>query len=572
MVDSPTNNFCTWNPLANEPAGVGTLAEGNLKGTTGSAYNGFGSTMHIIPDGKTYIEFTPTAMANNYYVGVLATEQIAVQQKFYNGGPFYGYRTDGLFIYNPTDDPNDEANVSTDVNTFGVGDIGQLAIDTTANKIWIGKNNTWQFSGTQNPSAGTGGYSMTAHPAGWQVVFGTGSVSSSNTAVVNFGQDSSFAGNKTAQGNQDSNDIGDFYYEPPTDFLALCTSNLPDATVIPSEHFNTALYTGTGSSQSISVGFQPDATWIKNKSHAYGSVMANAVVGSDKYLRPYDNVAETTDSETISSFDSDGFSVGTSLQSNNNTSSLVSWNWKAATTASGTTTGSGTGKSYSAQYNTDAGFSIISYEGNGTAGHEIPHHLSAALDFWVVKRRPDTDHWFVGHSKLASDYETDFLILSLNDAKADSDDYWDDTKPTSSVFTCGGTNDVNGDTVDYIAYCWHSVDGYSRVGSYKGNGLEDDEAPFVYTGFRPAWVMIKNSTASGSWFIFDTKQSTYNVIDDYLIADGGGVGATGSTEASIDSLANGFKVRQEDDNINDSGETFIYLAFAETPFRYANAR
>ena len=558
MVDSPTNNFATLNSIAGGTNSA--FSEGNLKnvGTVSS----FSKAYCTIPitSGKWYTELCGVNVANNaIQVGITSVNPIrsnSNQNGEESGTSFYGLYNSGRsggYIFN-------DASATNSLTRANDDDIIGIAFDADAGNVKYYINNTLVGSAS--------GYSPTNVSGTFWFCLITRDVGSS---VINFGQDSSFAGAVTAQGNQDSNGIGDFYYEPPTDFLALCTSNLPDVAVTPSEHFNTILYTGNGGTPShTGVGFQPDLVWTKGRSTTHYNLLFDSVRGATEVLRSEVNNAEYTQTDSLVSFDSDGFSTEEYSQINTDTETYVAWNWKAATTASGTTTGSGTGKSYSAQYNTDAGFSIISYEGNGTAGHEIPHHLSATLDFWVVKRRPDTDHWFVGHSGLASDYETDYLILSLNEAKTDSDDHWDDTKPTSSVFTCGGTDDVNGDTVDYIAYCFHSVDGYSKVGSYTGNG--DDDGTFIYTGFRPAFLIVKAAdVASKSWLLFDNKRNTSNPIQVVLYPDTTAAEETFTSEP-FDFTSNGFKSRKNSSKFNGSGSTYIYLAFAETPFKYSNAR
>ncbi len=571
-VDSPTNNFCTWNPLSNEITANATLAEGNLKGTTGQDYNGTGSTMNIFDNGKTYIEFTPTAIANDYYVGILASEEIGTQQKLYNGGPCYVYRTDGLLIYNPTNNPADEANVSTDVNTFGVGDIGQLAIDTTANKIWIGKNNVWQMSGTQNPSTGTGGYTIASHAAGYTVVFGTGSNDSSNTGVVNFGQDSSFAGTKTAQGNQDGNDIGDFYYTPPTGFLALCTKNLPDVAVVPSEHFNTILYTGDGASTHAvtGVGFQPDWVWLKHRTATYHHSVWDSVRGVHKQLYTSGTHAEADESTSVKSFDTDGFTLGNKGNVNNDSGAadnFVAWNWKANGSGSSNTNGTITS---TVSANVDAGFSIATWTGSGSAG-TIGHGLSKTPEMIITFARSNGDSHRTYHSGLTDPTE-DYLKLDSTSAETDgSFTTWNSTAPTSSVFSVWYDNSNNGSGRTYLAYAFHSVDGYSKVGSYTGNSSTD--GTFIYTGFRPAYFLCKNIAQAEGWEVWDGTREPYNLMTKKLSPNTTEVEWTSSTtHYAIDFLSNGVKLRTTYSAVNNNAQTFIYIAFAETPFKYSNAR
>jgi hypothetical protein len=345
------------------------------------------------------------------------------------------------------------------------------------------------------------------------------------------------------------------------------------------------LYTGNGSSAGTEnaitgLGFQPDFVWLKSRSHDIYHAHYNVLTGVDAQL--HIGTEAEYDRDSFVSFDSDGFTVKRAdaghTQTNLDGGKFAAWCWKAATAASGPTTGSGTGKAYSARYNTDAGFSLIAYEGNDTAAHTIPHHLSIAPELIVVKRREATDPWCVYHEKLHASTPEQYADEWNATASFHDTTYWNDTAPTSSVFALGSINNVNGVDEGYIAYCWHSVDGYSKVGGYEGNG--NDDGTFVYTGFRPAYLWIKNIDASSNWSLYDSErhmisdviQTTkpYNPNKTTVIINATSVEDDHET-FTIDLLSNGFKCRT-DGTITNASNTYIYFAIAETPFKYSNAK
>jgi hypothetical protein len=399
-----------------------------------------------------------------------------------------------------------------------------------------------------------------------------------NSAVANFGQDSSFAGNKTAQGNQDGNGIGDFYYTPPTGFLALCTKNLPDPTVIPSEHFNTVLYAGDNTDRGITgVGFQPDFTWIKLRSTSGGHGLFDAVRGSGKRLTSGATAAETTNYSLgyLNSFDSDGFTVvdGTDADgyftSNKSGETYVAWNWKGGGAAVSNTSGSITS---SVSANVDAGFSIVSYTGNGTTGATVGHGLSSAPEMILHKNRDQAWEWRVYHKALASSGDVDYLVLN-NTTSAGNDptgQTWYNTETTPSVFYIGGNGQNTNNSGDaMLTYCFHSVDGYSKVGSYIGNGSAD--GTFVHLGFRPAYVMVKSTSGANNWVVHDNQRDPDNATVEDLYPDLSAV-EQNSNGNQFDFLSNGFKLVATGGTTNGSGVTFIFLAFAEMPSKWTNAR
>ena len=329
----------------------------------------------------------------------------------------------------------------------------------------------------------------------------------------------------------------------------------------PSDYFNTKLYTGNGSTQSITgVGFQPDWVWIKNRSSAYSHQAYDAVRGSTKKLLVDGVDAEATDANGLTSFDSDGFSLGTNIGVNENTSNHVAWNWLANGSGSSNSDGS---ISSTVSANTTSGFSIVKWTGSG-ANATIGHGLGAVPKWIWVKSLNNTTWHMIYHVGTGNDSE---LGLNSTNAASASSTAWQDTDPTTSVFYVGGSA---GDGVnysgDYVAYCFAEKKGFSKFGSYTGNGNAD--GTFVYTGFKPAFVMVKKSSASGdNWSILDNKRNTFNVMDKYL--DPNSSNAEGTADI-WDFTSNGFKMRNTFSGYNASGATFIFMAFAEHPLVSSN--
>ena len=330
----------------------------------------------------------------------------------------------------------------------------------------------------------------------------------------------------------------------------------------PSDYFNTKLYTGNGSTQSITgVGFQPYFTWIKSRNDTNSHFLFDAVRGATKLINSNSNNAESTQADTLTSFDSDGFSLGDGTGVNGNSDTEASWNWLAGTAVSGSTTGSGTTKTYTGSVNTTSGFSIIKFIGNGTAGHTIPHHLGAVPKMIIVKVLNAVADPLVYQYKNTTEPQTEFLRLNSTNATQDEATIWNDTAPTSSVFSLGTEASVNENGKNLIAYCFADVQGYSKFGSYTGNGNVD--GPFFYTGFKPAFVMIKASSRTGDWVMYDNKRSVFNIVTKRLNAN---LNSAEDTDNFLDFCSNGIKIRNTYGSHNTSGETYIYMAFAENPF------
>ena len=333
----------------------------------------------------------------------------------------------------------------------------------------------------------------------------------------------------------------------------------------PEAYFQTVLYTGDASTQSVTLpgdtDMQPDLVWIKNRDEAQDFAIFDSVRGTQKQIKSNTNEEELTRTDALSAFNTDGFTVGSRLSVNGSADKIVAWCWKANGSGSANTDGSTNTASTSA--NTTSGISICKYEGNGTQGSTIGHGLGVAPTFVIAKSLSQAQHWAVGHIALPF---TKYMTLNSTDALADHHNRWGDTNPSSSVITIGDQDTVNTDGDDYICYAFTPIQGFSKFGSYTGNGNAD--GTFIYTGFRPAWIMIKKSSGAGnSWEIFDNKRVGYNVDNNNIRAD---ASDSEYTTDRLDILSNGFKCRATTTNVNGSGSTYIYMAFAEAPFVNSN--
>ena len=571
MVDSPTNNFATWNSL-NLPAAA-VLSEGNTKLTQTSNDRGGAGTM-AISSGKFYFEIYYTA-GSNPEIGLAPMSQNYANSGATNSTDKFLFISNNGGVRTPAWTATSTTGLSSQT---GISVIG-FAIDADAGKAWF-TNASGTYFNSGNPA--TGSNPQATFDSDWLTQTGGGVVpfagiytGTGSDIRINFGSDSSFAGAKTPQGKQDSNDIGDFFHQPPSGYLALCSVNLPSVDVIPSENFNTVLYTGTRQNKVISgVGFQPDFIWLKTRSTASNHALVDSVRGGGKALQPnttsYENQYGAQD-DKVTAFSSDGFSLGVDAAGygfNDNNSTYAAWNWKAGGSASSNTDGTITTQ---VSANPSAGFSIVSYTGNATNATKLGHGLSSAPTLVIVKSRTSAAPWKVGGSVIQSLYgdgtnNSAFLYLNT-DAAADqhTTGFQGNTATTIQV---GADSDTNASGKTYIAYAFHSVDGYSKVGSYVGNGNAD--GPFVNCGFRPAFVLWKRSDSAIEWNIMDSTRSTANPLGLDLYPNISN--AEYDYGEIVDYLSNGFKFRNGTVLSNASGGKYLYLAFAETPFKFSNAR
>ncbi|WP_290941262.1 hypothetical protein [Hyphomonas sp.] len=323
----------------------------------------------------------------------------------------------------------------------------------------------------------------------------------------------------------------------------------------PGLYFNTKLYTGNGTTDhSITgVGFQPDWTWLKKRNNADDHILQDAVRTATKYIISNSNAAEATYAEGFKSFDSDGFTLGNANNTNQNTHTFVAWNWKANGAGSSNSSGSITS---TVSVNTTAGFSIVKY--TGTGGTEtVGHGLGVTPKMIMVKNLDSSENWGVWHTAIAANK---YLGLNQTNAVATNTAIWNNTLPTNAVFSIGN-NARTGGSDNYVAYCFANVKGYSRFDSYIGNG--NANGSFIYTGFKPIFVMIKKTNATSSWTMWDNKRSSNeNNIPLYANLNNA---ESAQTTVKLDLLSNGFKIRGNGSNVNTSGSTYVYMAFAEEP-------
>ena len=343
----------------------------------------------------------------------------------------------------------------------------------------------------------------------------------------------------------------------------------------PSAYFKVQLYTGNSSTNAqtfadTDTDMQPDMVYIKQRSVAgHETGIFDAVRGTSKDLNGNSNSAEGTQSG-LTAFGSDGFTLGSANDFNYNNYTYVAWCWKAGG-GSGSSNETGSINTTSTSVNTTSKFSISAYTGNDTAGATIGHGLGAVPHFVMVKCRSHAQHWAVYHHKNTSAPETDFLILSTDAATADSVNRWNDTAPSSTLITFGQENQINGPSYTYAAYAWSEVQGFSKFGSYTGNGNAD--GPFVNLGFRPAFIMTKKTDATNAWNMLDSTRDTANPLDNLLWANVTDAedGYSSTATARYDFLSNGFKcVNGDGSAFNTSGSTYIYMAWAEAPFVNSN--
>ena len=334
----------------------------------------------------------------------------------------------------------------------------------------------------------------------------------------------------------------------------------------PSVHFQTKLFTGNGSSRSITndgnSDLQPDFVWVTSRSNGYNRGMFDSTRGPTKEINSNQATTEATLSGGLSAFDSDGFSFqGASY--NTNAYTFVAWQWKANAGSRTTFNESGDNPGGGYQANTTAGFSVVDYVGTGDNGATVSHGLGAVPHWIMFKNRDTAQTWVVYHHLNTSAPETDILQLEATNATYDSNTYFNDTAPTSSVFSLGTSNDLNKDDDEIIAYVWTGIKGFSKFGGYRGNGSTD--GTFVFTGFKPAWIMIKNTAASANWHMYDNQRDVRNVAETALQANTNAQEFT--TNNKIDFLSNGFKIRAGDEvSTNTSGSNYVYMAFAEHPY------
>ena len=564
-TDTPTNNFATLNPnwksrLAND----GTFSEGNtVRNFSTSTDRGYGFSTIGVTSGKWYWEVKVTDITRATY-GVGYDSVASFTSPFYDNSP-----SNGFGHYASSTSLNYDNTSTAYATALSNNDIAMIALDMDNHLCWFGKNGTWFNSATQSEIENGTATNDATTAMGTQQNLNSGepvfpfvadlSSTGASGFQVNFGNPSF----SISSGNTDDNGYGNFEYAPPTGYLALCTQNLATA-LSPtiddgSQYFNTVLKTGAGAGSYTGVGFQPDFLWFKRRDSSGPHFLIDSTRGSSKYLASESTAAETTDATFLTSIDSDGWTGGSGFYGSPAT--LATWNWKA----NGGTTSSNTDGSITStvQANTTAGFSIVTYTGNGGTGATVGHGLGVAPKVVIVKPRNGTTAygWRI-YTEMTGN--TKYLLLNATDPANTFGD-WNNTSPTSSVFTVNSTSPqvVNESGTSYLAYCFAEIEGYSKFGSYTANGSTD--GVFLYTGFRPAFLIVKITSTVGDWILIDNKRSDYNVTNKWLNPNQSSAEQTSSNN-NCDFLSNGIKLRSNNGDFNFGSNTYIYMAFAENPF------
>ena len=546
VLDSPTNysngtvggNYATFNPLSwamssNGGVNPGALiSDGNLRSDGNGAWASAIATMAIPHTGKWYFEYG--VLGDNTNIGLFKPVYDydgTIRDSTGSRACWYGFN--GTVYHWVTGYVTD----STAPDTYGSGDIIALAVDSDAFTVGYYKNGVLQYTQTLVAALQTELTAGNMFPG----VDTYGGVD----CTINFGQ----------QG---------FAYSPPTNYKALCAENLPAPAVADgSTAFTSSLYTGNGSTQSISTtGLSPDFVWIKGRNFSGDHALFDTVRGVTKRLRSNQTNAENTDANTLTAFNSSGFSVGSSSAVNNNGYSFVAWAWDAGTSTVSNTDGNITSQ---VRANTTTGTSIVSYTGNGSIGQTVGHGLNSAPTFIIAKNRDYVIRWPIFHTDVGPG---NALILNTTGTPTGGTGIWGNTDPTSSVFTISNDGEANRNGDDYIAYCFAPIPGFSKFGVYGGTALTN--GPLVQTGFRPAWVLIKNISIVENWLLFDSARDPVNGVVDYLLPND--TGSESSSQVWLDFLSNGFKIRATNSAINGQQHSIVYMAFAEHPLKTVRAR
>ena len=550
VIDSPTNfdadsgnnvgNYATWNPL-DKNTNI-TLSNGNLDAAETSGSNHFAGrcTMKFPSSGKFYYEAQVNTLGGACCIGVDNSGR--ANPSLANSGVY-------LILVNSTG--NVQRYIGSSYTAFdgqystpAVGSILQVAYDADADKLWLGMDNKWMGSGTSangNPSTGSEATASNVSDPFPSVNLVTSALS------VNFGQ-------------------RPFAFEPPTGYQAICAQNFTDPTVADgSAYFDAKLYTGNGSTQTVSgLNMSPDLVWLKSRSAADNHSFFDSVRGAPKGFHTNLNAAEFNDPSTLTGFTSDGWTMAGHAVTNANNQNYVGWAWDAGSSTASNTDGSITAQ---VRASTSSGFSIITYTGTGGAA-TVGHGLNAVPEMIIVKNRNNANSWSMYHVGLGN---TKTIALNSDATPPGANSaYWNNTTPTNSVYSVGSSDQMNGGYGNtYAAYAFAPIDGYSAFGSYTGNGSAD--GVFVYTGFRPAFLLYKRTDSAQPWYIVDTSRDPDNIVLG-LLSPNQNVAEDTSTGGVLDLNSNGFKARASFATVNGSGGTYIYAAFAEHPFKTARAR
>ena len=550
VIDTPENNFCTLDYNAKRDAATVLLTEGGLRlNYTSSSWEGCASSW-LLKSGKWYWELDIGDDTTYHCIGIVRMGE-NIGDIIASGNYDYGLYTGGFGIthgYNPVRVlVNQTVSNSGNLDAPAANNILMVAVDADANKIWFGTNGVWNDkNGVGDPANGSNADYTSADGLDCDLfdyvpVYTIYGLSAGTTDKVNFGQLTGLA-----QAN--------FNYTPPTGFNSLCTENLPDPVLDDcGDAVDVVLYEGTGAELEISdLAFQPDFVWIKNRDATDSHQIFDSLRGA---TYPYDcndgTGAEAQDADTLTSFDSDGFTVNVDVKVNTNTENYVAWCLKEGA---------------------DYGFDIVTYEGTGVA-QAINHNLGVVPKMiWVWNRsqgRSAPVYHYAGLNK--TDPETDYGLMDVTNAWTDSNTMWDDTAPTSTQFTVGTEDNTNENGEDHVAYLFADAEGLTKVFHYEGNG--NAAGPYVYCGFRPRIILYKNADdGSRDWRIYDTERNPINGENTLRCLPDDNAAEASEGAVIVDILSNGFKIKNSSAFVNGNNNTIIGVAFAEQPFKYANAR
>ena len=566
-----SGNFTKWTPLfKGTPSSALTVGNTRFDGSTNNAT---ALTDFAIPVGTKFYAEILTVIQNGIYAifGIAPpttdlTSYTRTQTNIY-GMEFRTQSASNWTVNSVANGTLDPTNPDSGPNVGQTAErvIG-IAVNRVDNELKLYLDNTLKFT-LSIPS--TGEYHFFATHTG-----ATGYTQTHHN--FNGGHDSTGGGDFTAASNADDNGFGEFQYSPPSGHLACCSANLPISDDIdpaqtdddyPSKQFDTVLYTGNASTNNITgLNFQPDLVWIKIRNTASNAVLVDSLRGTNKMIHPNNTDVEVT-TANLTSFNSNGFSLdGTSnyqANYNGNGNTYVAWCWRAN---GGTTASNSNGAiSSTVQANQAAGFSIVQWTANATSSvaTTVGHGLSKAPEFVITKSRDSAGNWCVTHTGLSS--TSHMLFLNTDGAQTDKSGNGSMSANTSTVFSVNATDGSNSPNTDaMIAYVWHSVEGYSKFGSYTGNSNND--GPFIYTGFRPRMVFLKLRDSAGDWWIYDSARDTANPVNKYISWDRTDANATG---LNTDFLSNGFKLRNTSGDFNSSA-TILYGAWGDVSFKYQN--
>ena len=586
MQDTPSNNFAVWNE--NDADSDLTITGGSTRAESGTNQNhsNVRSTFTMKPNtGKWYCEcLNDGEIAGGTAVAFgLTTPQFKVDNThpISSSSGFYGaYHSNGANIAA-------NGGVTGDMDVTGTRSIWQVAYNSDNGQYWFGINNQYYEAnaGTNsNPSDGTNPTATLGDGGRHGALVTADSVNNADQAMlINAGQDSTWDGRKTGQNNADLNGHGDFYYAPPTGYKAMCTENLPYPDVLPKENFGIMTYTGTGSAASHrGLGFRPNLIWGKKRgTNAQNHWWISDLIDINKQLMSDSNDGHGSEANGTA-FDPNGFdSAGNDLFYNNG-SPYVVYCWKGNGTANGVANTDGTIDSV-VNANVEAGFSLVKYVGVDSQTTTVGHGLSKKPIIVLVKATSENGrHWrLMAFPDTFGIDATDVAKFNDGSAVADDANYWNDTPPTTSVFSVGDANDVNDTDCTFQAFCFHNVEGYSEFGVYRGNGASGSanqfDGKFYHTGFRPKWILIRNikPNTTGDWVVFDDAREGTNPMKTNIKANSNAaevVTSSSGYELFVDFYSNGFKLKGPGGTINANAAEYLFMCFAEVPFKYANAR